>query len=166
MKKQFLILFAFAAILSSAILPSCTPDEPTTYDESGHLGTYVGYHRLVDSVSLSAFLGDIDYSFYDTLVVTNGTVNNDGKIYAKSAYLGGNIIEIDISKSPSPLTPKIIGTLNIDATVLTDAKIGNGSTATWNASKTNVNVKINAGATYGVIVLPPSLKLYGDFVKQ
>ena len=34
------------------------------------------------------------------------------------------------------------------------------------ASKTNVNVKINAGATYGVIVLPPSIKLYGDFVKQ
>ena len=49
---------------------------------------------------------------------------------------------------------------------LVGAHIGNGSTATWNASKTNVNVKINAGATYGVIVLPPSIKLYGDFVKQ
>ena len=164
MKKQF--LFALSAFfgISVLLLSSCTPD-PVEYDETGYTGTYTGYHRLVDSANLTHLLGDIDYSFLDTLVVTNGTSNTDGKIYAKSSYLGGNIIEIDISKTSSNITPKMIGTLNIESTVLTDAKIGSGSTATWNATKDIANVKINAGATYGVIVLPPSIRLWGDFTK-
>ncbi len=150
--------------LTTFFSTGCTPEE-TTYDETGYTGTYVGYHRLIDSSALNPLLGDIDYSFYDTLVVTNGTSTTDGKVYAKSAYLAGNTIELDISTSPSPITPKVIGTIQVDATTLTDTKIGAGSTATWDASKNNVAVKITAGATYGVIVLPPSIKLWGDFVK-
>lgn len=166
MKRNKLFLIgAVVAALTTIFSTGCTPEE-TTYDETGYPGTYVGYHRLVDSASLSALLGDIDYSFYDTLVVTNGTSTTDGKIYAKSSYLGGNTIEIDVSTSPAAITPKVIGTIQVDATTLTDTKIGSGSTATWDASKNNVAVKITAGATYGVIVLPPSIKLWGDFVKQ
>lgn len=165
MKKQRLFLsIAFTAITSLFFI-GCGED-PVVYDESGYPGTYTGYHRLVDSASLSPLLGDIDYSFYDTLEVTNGSSNTDGKVYAKSAYLGGNIIEIDISKTSANITPKLIGTITIPPTTLTDAKIGSGSAASWNTDKTLVSVKLNAGATYGVIVLPPSLRLWGDFTKQ
>lgn len=165
MKKQNLFTrFSFAATLSVLFIYGCTPDEPKIYDETGYSGTYVGYHRLVDSASLS-ILGDIDFSFYDTLVVTNGTDSTDGKLFAKSSYLGGSTIEIDISKSSSNITPKLIGTIVVGSTILTDAKIAAGSNAVWNADKSAIQLKLTAGATFGVIVLPPSLKLWGDFSK-
>jgi hypothetical protein len=163
-KSNLFFTLVIALIVSSALLSGCGKPAATTYDETGYSGSFVGYHRLIDSANLS-ILGDVDFSFYDTLLVTNGTDLTDGKLYAKSSYLNGNTIEIDIAKTTSNITPKLIGTLVIGGTTLTEAKVGAGSNATWNTDKTTAMVRLTAGATFGVIVLPPSLRLWGDFTK-
>lgn len=164
------LVFTFSVLITLFSLSGCGSEGPEPIDESVYLGDYIGFHRLVDSVSLKPVLGDdIDYSFYDTLKVTSGDDPTDGLIYALSGYLNGKKIEVDLRKTANNITPVLIGTVAIGDVTLENTKVNNGSNATWNDPKTSVNIKLNASVTIkiGSVNVPVSgIRLWGDFVKD
>jgi hypothetical protein len=164
------LAFGLSALLMLSLLSGCEDEGPEPIDESGYLGDYIGFHRLVDSVNFYPVLGtEIDYSFYDTLKVTSGADPTDGLIYALSGYLNGNIIEIDLSKATANITPVNVGTVLIGSTTLKNTKMINGSNVTWNDDKSIAFVKLLATVTVnlgGTDIPISNVRLHGDFIRN
>ena len=156
-------------VLLTGLLSGCSGNNNIVpIDESGYVGTYTGYHRLVDSANLKDIINDpnMQYSIYDTLTVSYGADSTDGIIYAASSYLNKKTFEVNTTLPTNNVTPVFLGVLNLEYITLTDVKVATGSNAIWNTDKSHLNTALLAGATYGPIVLPPVLKLNGDFVKN
>jgi hypothetical protein len=156
-------------VLLTGLLSGCSgTNEILPIDESGYVGMYTGYHYLVDSNNLKPIINDpnLIYQIYDTLTVSRGTDSTDGVVYASSSYLSGKTFEVNTTLPSNNVTPIFLGDLKLQYITLTNSKVDNGSHATWTTDKTHLNTFLLAGATYGPIVLPPVLKLNGDFVKN
>lgn len=147
MKKQTLsVTIAFTAIISLFLLSGCGED-PTVYDETGYLGTYTGYHHLDSAGLISLGVGEPgDFSFLDTIVVTNGSSVNDGKLNGKSSLLSGGTIEISLSNNQ--ITPVKLGNISILGTTIKNTNVNPGSTGIWNSDKSLLATKLNATVTY------------------
>ena len=163
----------FIAVISTALfflfsISGCTKTTAVEVDESGYLGTYYGQHFLADSTTLRVIVGASAVMVYDdTLLVTNGGSTTDGKVKAKSSLLGGNTIEIDVTTGI--VTPVFLGDVYILSTTLKNVKFNTGSTATWNAAKTNVTTHLNASVNYdfgGTLIPLTPVIINGVFVKQ
>ncbi|HRG36724.1 MAG TPA: hypothetical protein PK355_10565 [Chitinophagales bacterium] len=166
MKKQTL-LFTVAVLLSALFITGCGDDTPKTYDESQHIGIYTGKHALADSAALRTILEDpdLDVFFDDSLTITNGSSTTDGKLTAVSKYLNGKIIEIDLAKSTSNITPTSIGSLTFGPVTLNNVKLNTGSNATWNGSITIASTNLVAAVDFGAITGIP-VRINGTFTKQ
>ena len=80
-------------------------------------------------------------------------------------YLNGKIIEIDLAKSTSNITPTSIGSLTFGPVTLNNVKLNTGSNATWNGSITIASTNLVAAVDFGAITGIP-VRINGTFTKQ
>ncbi len=161
-----LIAIAVIAVLS---ISGCSKPTTTPVDESGYLGTYYGKHYLSDSQTIRGILNDpaAQMIYDDTLIVTNGSNSEDGKLNANSSLLGGSDIEFDVNTGN--ITPVLLGNISILGTVLQNCKAKSGSTANWSSDKSTVTTFIAAAVTYNFNGTPINLdpvSIKGSFTKQ
>lgn len=169
MRKQNLFTIAtLVAIISISFFTTSCGSEEKVYDESGYVGTYYGKHFLADSAFIRGILQDptANMMYDDTLVITNGTDNTDGKLIAKSKLLGNADIEFDISNNN--VSPTFLGNISVLGTTLKNTKLTSG-TGVWNTDKTALNTNLVATVTYtynSSDIELPGIKINGQFTKQ
>lgn len=161
-------LTTIVALFSISIFTTSCGSDPKTYDESGYVGTYTGYHHLDSAGLIGLGVGSAgDFSFWDTLVVSNGSDNTDGKLVGISSLLTGGTIEISLENNQ--ITPVNLGNVSILGTTIKNVKVLSGSTGIWNSDKTTISTHLATNVTYtfnGADIPDLPVTINGNFNKQ
>lgn len=165
--NKIFTFLALIAIFSISVLITSCGDKIKTYDESGYIGTYTGYHHLDSSGLIGLGIGSPgDFSFWDTIIVKNGTDNSDGKLVGNSTLLTGGTIEISLSNNN--ITPVNLGNISILGTEIKNVKVQSGSTGIWNSDKTTLSTHLVTTVTYnfnGADIPNLPITINGNFSK-